>query len=120
MTGAQYLVQFLISRGVSTVFGYPGAPLLEVYDEIRAAGETAAAALKDPLRHILMRHEQGAAHAACGYAKACGKPGVCLATSGPGAINLVTGIADAMLDSVPMLCLTGQVDTAEIGRDAFQ
>ena len=124
MTGAQYLVQFLISRGVSTVFGYPGAPLLEVYDEIRAAGETAAAALKDPLkaplRHILMRHEQGAAHAACGYAKACGRPGVCLATSGPGAINLVTGIADAMLDSVPMLCLTGQVDTAEIGRDAFQ
>ncbi len=117
MTGAQYLISFLVSRGVRTVFGYPGAPLLEVYDAIR---ENNGSDSERRLRHILVRHEQGAAHAACGYAKACGFPGVCIATSGPGAINLATGIADAMLDSVPLLCVTGQVDTAEIGRDAFQ
>lgn len=110
MNGAEIIVRFLENKGVNTLFGYPGASVLELYDAIRDSSVT----------HVLMRHEQGASHAAAGYAKASGKTGVCIATSGPGAANLVTGIADAYLDSVPMIVITGQVDTGSIGRDAFQ
>ena len=110
MNGAAYLIRFLKNKNVDTVFGYPGATLLQVYEELEHSG----------IRHILMRHEQGCIHAACGYAKASGRVGVCLATSGPGATNLVTGIADASLDSVPLLVVTGQVMSDHIGRDAFQ
>ncbi|MDD6798820.1 MAG: biosynthetic-type acetolactate synthase large subunit [Firmicutes bacterium] len=110
MTGAEYIAGFLVKKEVETLFGYPGASVLELYDAIASTS----------IRHILMRHEQGASHAAAGYAKASGKTGVCIATSGPGAANLVTGIADAYLDSAPMLIITGQVDTSCIGRDAFQ
>ena len=112
MNGAEYTVQFLIDKGADTVFGYPGATVLSLYDAI--------ARRPDAPRHILTRHEQGAVFAASGYAKASGRTGVCIATSGPGAVNLTTGIADAYLDSTPLLILTGQVDTASIGRDAFQ
>lgn len=111
MTGAEYIVSFLQRKKVTTVFGYPGATVLELYDALGKA---------DEIRHILVRHEQGAVFAASGYAKASGKPGVCIATSGPGAVNLTTGIAEAYLDSVPLFVITGQVDTASIGRDAFQ
>jgi acetolactate synthase-1/2/3 large subunit len=114
--GSEFIVDFLLRQGVRTVFGYPGAPLLELYEAIRKNNESG----DEKLNHILVRHEQGAAFAACGYARATGFPGVCIATSGPGAINLATGIADADLDSVPMLIITGQVGVAEIGRDAFQ
>ncbi len=110
MNGAAYLISFLKSKGVDTVFGYPGATLLEVYRQLETSG----------IRHVLMRHEQGCVHAACGYARASGKVGVCIATSGPGATNLVTGVADASLDSVPLFVVTGQVSSANIGRDAFQ
>jgi acetolactate synthase-1/2/3 large subunit len=92
------------------VFGYPGGAILPAYDALR----------KFPIRHVLVRHEQGAAHMADGYARASGKVGVCVATSGPGATNLVTGIATAMLDSVPMVCITGQVSSKVLGTDAFQ
>lgn len=110
MTVAGYIIDFLKSKGVRTVFAYPGANVLRLYGLLCQSG----------IRVILTRHEQGAAHAAAGYAKATGKPGVCIATSGPGAANLVTGIADAYLDSAPMLIITGQVPSAYIGRDAFQ
>ena len=110
MTGAEYIARFLVRKGVEVIFGYPGASVLDLYDSIS----------KTDIKHILMRHEQGASLAASGYAKASGKVGLCIATSGPGAANLVTGIADAYLDSAPMLIITGQVDTAYIGRDAFQ
>ncbi len=108
MRGAEILLDCLKKEGVDTIFGYPGGSVLPIYD-----------ALSD-IRHILTRHEQGAVHAADAYARVTGKVGVCLATSGPGATNLVTGIATAYMDSVPMVCLTGQVSTALIGRDAFQ
>lgn len=111
--GAQALLQTLIQEGVNVVFGYPGGAIMPTYDALQPL-------TPDPLRHILVRHEQGAAHAAQGYAKASGKIGVCLATSGPGATNLVTGIADAMADSTPLVCITGQVNQASIGSDAFQ
>lgn len=110
ISGAKALIESLKTEGVEVIFGYPGGAVLEIYDEI----------FKTDIRHILTRHEQGAAHAAEGYAKSTGKVGVCLATSGPGATNLVTGIADAHMDSVPLVVLTGQVGTSYIGKDAFQ
>ncbi len=110
-TGAEILCECLIKEGVEVIFGYPGGALLPLYDTLPKYPE---------LRHILVRHEQGAAHAADAYARVTGKLGVCLATSGPGATNLVTGIANAYLDSVPVLAMTGQVNTYFIGKDAFQ
>ena len=108
--GARWLAHALETEGVDTLFGYPGGTIMPFYDAL----------VDSNLKHILVRHEQGAALAANGYARASGKVGVCVATSGPGASNLVTGIADAMLDSVPMVCLTGQVATTLMGTDAFQ
>lgn len=110
LTGAEILWATLVGEGVTDVFGYPGGAILPVYDALR----------KFPIRHILVRHEQGAAHMADGYARATGKVGVAVATSGPGATNLVTGIATAMLDSIPMVCITGQVSSKVLGTDAFQ
>ncbi len=110
MPAAKAFVQALIDEGVDTVFGYPGGAVLPIYDALYDA----------PLRHILVRHEQAAAHAADGYARATGRPGVCLATSGPGATNLVTGIATAWMDSTPLVAFTGNVPRALIGTDAFQ
>jgi len=109
-TGAQILIEALKDEGVSTIFGYPGGSVLPLYDELYDAD----------INHILVRHEQAAAHAADGYARASGKVGVCLSTSGPGACNLVSGIATAYMDSVPVVALTGQVPTALLGNDAFQ
>jgi acetolactate synthase I/II/III large subunit len=109
-TGAQIIWECLANEGVSTVFGYPGGAILPAYDAI----------LDYPVRHVLVRHEQGAAHMADGYARAGGGVGVCVATSGPGATNLVTGIATAMMDSSPIVCVTGQVPSKLIGYDAFQ
>ena len=109
-TGAQILVDSLLEQGVDVMFGYPGGVLLPVFDVL----------YDSELKVILTRHEQGAAHAADGYARATGKVGVCIATSGPGATNLTTGIATAHMDSIPMVAITGQVKTHLIGRDAFQ
>jgi len=111
MSGAQILCESMVKEGVEVIFGFPGGVLLPLYDTFPQYPQ---------LRHILVRHEQGAAHAADGYARATGKVGVCLATSGPGATNLVTGIANAYLDSSPMVAITGQVARPFIGRDAFQ
>ena len=111
MTGAQMVVQALRDQGVDTVFGYPGGAVLPIYDEIF---------LQNDIRHILVRHEQGAVHMAEGYARSTGKPGVVLVTSGPGATNAVTGLTDALMDSIPIVVLTGQVPTFMIGSDAFQ
>src|ERR1043166_3116331 len=111
MTGAQMVVQALIDQGVTDIFGYPGGAVLPIYDEIIQ---------QDRVRHILVRHEQGAGHAAEGYARSTGKVGVALVTSGPGATNLVTPLTDALMDSVPMVGITGQVPTHLIGSDAFQ
>ena len=108
--GADVLIQSLKGQGVEMIFGYPGGAVLPIYDALH----------KNPIRHVLARHEQGAIHAAEGYARVSGKPGVVLATSGPGATNLVTGIADAMLDSLPLVIFTGQVASSVIGTDAFQ
>ncbi|WND81587.1 acetolactate synthase 2 catalytic subunit [Lysobacter capsici] len=110
MNGARWLVQALAAEGVDVLFGYPGGTIMPFYDALHGSD----------LKHILVRHEQGAAFAANGYARASGRVGVCVATSGPGASNLVTGIADAMLDSVPMVAITGQVATTLMGTDAFQ
>ena len=110
MNGAQWVVHALRAQGVETVFGYPGGAIMPVYDALYDGG----------VEHLLCRHEQGAVIAAIGYARATGKTGVCIATSGPGATNLITGLADAMLDSVPVVALTGQVGSALIGTDAFQ
>jgi acetolactate synthase-1/2/3 large subunit len=109
-TGAQIIWECLVHEGVNTVFGYPGGAILPAYD----------AMLDYPIRHVLVRHEQGATHMADGYARASGEVGVAIATSGPGATNLVTGIATAQMDSVPMVCITGQVPSKLIGYDAFQ
>ena len=109
-TGAKLLIEGLQREGVETIFGYPGGVVLPIYDEL----------YDSPLRHILVRHEQAAAHAADGYARASGRVGVCLATSGPGACNLVTGIATAYMDSIPIVAITGQVPTSLLGNDAFQ
>ena len=110
LKGADILMHCLQREGVEVVFGYPGGAVLPIYDAL----------YDSPITHILVRHEQGAVHAADGYARASGKVGVCLATSGPGATNLVTGIATANMDSVPLVCLTGQVASTLIGKDAFQ
>lgn len=110
MDGGQALVKSLENEGVEVIFGYPGGAILPVYDPI----------IDSSIRHVLVRHEQGAGHMAEGYAHATGKPGVCMVTSGPGATNVVTPLADAFLDSVPMVCITGQVPYAAIGTDAFQ
>src|SRR3954467_9866510 len=109
-TGAQLIWESLVRHQVSTVFGYPGGAILPAYDAI----------LEYPLHHVLVRHEQSAAHMADGYARASGRPGVAIATSGPGATNLVTPIADAWMDSTPLVCITGQVASHLIGTDAFQ
>ncbi|MEO0944353.1 MAG: thiamine pyrophosphate-binding protein, partial [Pseudomonadota bacterium] len=111
MTGAAMVVKALKDQGVEVVFGYPGGAVLPIYDEIFQQNE---------IRHVLVRHEQGAVHAAEGYARSTGKPGVCLVTSGPGATNAVTGLTDALMDSIPIVVLTGQVPTFMIGNDAFQ
>ncbi len=110
LTGAEIVWATLVGEGVSTVFGYPGGAILPVYDALR----------KFPIHHVLVRHEQGAAHMADGYSRASGKVGVAIATSGPGATNLVTGIATAMLDSIPLVCITGNVSSKVLGTDAFQ
>ncbi len=112
MTGAQWVVQALRAQGVETVFGYPGGAIMPLYDELYG--------FRDELQHILVRHEQGAIHAAQGYARSSGKTGAVFATSGPGATNLVTGLADAMIDSTPVVCITGQVFAHLLGTDAFQ
>ena len=109
-SGAQIIWSCLVDQGIDTVFGYPGGAILPAYDAL----------LDHPIRHVLVRHEQGATHMADGYARASGRIGVCTATSGPGATNLVTGIATAMMDSIPLLCITGQVPAALLGSDAFQ
>ena len=111
MTGAEIVLKALADQGVDTVFGYPGGAVLPIYDEIFQ---------QEKVEHILVRHEQGATHAAEGYARSTGKCGVVLVTSGPGATNAVTGLTDALLDSIPMVCITGQVPTHLIGSDAFQ
>ena len=111
MTGARIVVEALKEQGVDTVFGYPGGAVLPIYDEIFQ---------QHGIKHILVRHEQGATHAAEGYARSTGKPGVVLVTSGPGATNAVTGMTDALMDSIPMIVLSGQVPTFMIGNDAFQ
>src|SRR5437764_1315494 len=110
LTGAQILWEALVREGVTDVFGYPGGAILPAYD----------AMLAYPIRHILVRHEQGATHMADGFARASGRVGVAIATSGPGATNMVTGIATAMMDSSPIVCITGQVGSKLIGSDAFQ
>ncbi len=112
MTGSQIVIETLIEQGVTDVFGYPGGQVLNIYDELYKAS--------DRINHVLTAHEQGASHAADGYSRATGKVGVVIATSGPGATNLVTGIATAMLDSVPMVAITGNVPTSLIGKDGFQ
>src|ERR1700735_3591712 len=111
LTGAEILWATLAGEGTTTVFGYPRGAILPRYDALR----------KSPtIPHILVRHEQGASHMADGYARASGRPGVCMATSGPGATNLVTGLATAMLDSIPLIAITGQVSSKVLGSDAFQ
>ncbi|HEY4696250.1 MAG TPA: biosynthetic-type acetolactate synthase large subunit [Candidatus Hydromicrobium sp.] len=110
ITGAQMIIKCLKEEGVEVIFGYPGGKVIPLYDAL----------FDSDIRHILVRHEQGAVHAADGYARVTGKTGVCIATSGPGATNLVTGIANAYMDSIPMVAITGQVGTAQIGTDAFQ
>jgi len=112
LTGAEIIVRCLIEQGVTDVFGYPGGQIINVYDALFE--------YRDEINHILTAHEQGAAHAADGYSRATGKVGVCMATSGPGATNLVTGIATAMLDSIPLVAITGNVPCSLIGKDAFQ
>src|SRR5246127_1909161 len=111
LSGAEIVIKALIDQGVDVIFGYPGGAVLPIYDSLFKQNQ---------LRHILVRHEQAAVHAAEGYARSTGKVGVVLVTSGPGATNAVTGLTDALMDSVPIVCLTGQVPTHLIGNDAFQ
>ncbi|MEQ8268283.1 MAG: acetolactate synthase 3 large subunit [Parvibaculum sp.] len=111
LTGAEIVIKALVDQGVDTIFGYPGGAVLPIYDALFQ---------QNKIRHILVRHEQGAVHAAEGYARSTGRPGVVLVTSGPGATNAVTGLTDALMDSIPIVCLTGQVATHLIGSDAFQ
>src|SRR6187455_2544428 len=110
-SGAEVLLRALVEQGVDVIFGYPGGAVLPIYDALFQ---------QDRVRHILVRHEQAAVHAAEGYARSTGKVGVVLVTSGPGATNAVTGLTDALMDSIPIVCLTGQVPTHLIGNDAFQ
>ena len=112
ISGAEAIIRCLISEDVDVLFGYPGGAIMPVYDELYK--------FQNDINHILVRHEQGATHAAQGYARSSGKVGVAIATSGPGATNLVTGIADAQIDSTPMVCITGQVASYLLGSDAFQ
>ena len=112
LSGAEMVVRVLIEQGCDTVFGYPGGQVMDIYESLYHH--------KNQIKHILTAHEQGAAHAADGYARATGRCGVVLATSGPGATNLVTGIAAAYMDSVPMIAITGNVPTSQIGTDSFQ
>ena len=112
ITGAEAVLRSLVAENVDTVFGYPGGAIMPIYDALYNYA--------DKVNHILVRHEQGAVHAAQGYARTSGKVGVCFATSGPGATNLVTGLADAMIDSTPVVCITGQVSSKLLGTDAFQ
>ncbi len=112
LTGAQIVMECLIEQGVDTIFGYPGGTILNVYDELYK--------YQDKINHVLTSHEQGAAHAADGYARATGKVGVCMATSGPGATNLVTGIATAYMDSIPLVAITCNVAVSLLGKDSFQ
>ena len=111
LTGAEIVFKALQEHGVEYIFGYPGGAVLPMYDQISK---------QDKIKHILVRHEQGAGHAAEGYARSTGKPGVVLVTSGPGATNMVTALTDAYMDSIPLVCITGQVPTHLIGTDAFQ
>ncbi len=111
MTGAEMVIQALVDQGVTDIFGYPGGAVLPIYDAMHQ---------QDKVRHVLVRHEQGASHMAEGYARSTGRVGVILVTSGPGATNVITGLADALMDSVPVVCITGQVPTPLIGSDAFQ
>src|SRR5215468_3509160 len=111
MSGAEMIIRALADQGVEHLFGYPGGAVLPIYDALFH---------QDKVRHILVRHEQGAVHAAEGYARSTGKVGCVLVTSGPGAANSVTGLTDALCDSVPLVCITGQVPTHLIGNDAFQ
>ena len=112
ISGAKIVVETLIEQGVDTVFGYPGGQVLSLFDELYQCS--------DRINHILTAHEQGASHAADGYARATGKVGVCMATSGPGATNVITGIATAFADSIPLVCITGQVRSDQLGSDVFQ
>ena len=112
ITGAEAIIHCLLAEGVDLIYGYPGGAIMPVYDELYK--------FQDQLTHILTRHEQGATHAAQGYARVSGRVGVAMATSGPGATNLVTGLADAQIDSTPMVCITGQVPRHLLGSDAFQ
>ena len=112
ITGAEAVIRSLLAEDANLVFGYPGGAIMPIYDELFK--------FQDKLHHVLTRHEQGATHAAQGYARTSGKVGVAMATSGPGATNLVTGIADAQIDSTPMVCITGQVASHLLGSDAFQ
>lgn len=111
IAGAEILIESLVREGVEVIFGYPGSAVINIFDELYQNSQ---------IRLIWTRHEQGAVHAADGYARSTGKVGVCLATSGPGATNLVTGIATAYMDSVPLVIITGQVSTSLLGRDSFQ
>ncbi|HPA37928.1 MAG TPA: thiamine pyrophosphate-binding protein, partial [Phenylobacterium sp.] len=111
LTGAEIVVRALVDQGVEVLFGYPGGAVLPIYDALFH---------EERLQHVLVRHEQGATHAAEGYARSTGKPGVVLVTSGPGATNAITGIVDALMDSIPLVVITGQVATHLIGTDAFQ
>src|ERR1700751_4293983 len=111
MSGAEMVIQALADQGIEHLFGYPGGAVLPIYDALFQ---------QDKVNHILVRHEQGAVHAAEGYARSTGKVGTVLVTSGPGATNAVTGLTDALCDSVPLVCLTGQVPTHLIGNEAFQ
>ena len=112
ISGAEAVIRCLLEEGVDLIYGYPGGAIMPIYDELYK--------FQDKLTHILTRHEQGATHAAQGYSRVSGKVGVVTATSGPGATNLVTGIADAQIDSTPMVCITGQVASHLLGSDAFQ
>ena len=112
LTGAQIVMECLLEQGVDTVFGYPGGAVLNIYDALYE--------YRDRINHVRTAHEQGASHAADGYARSTGKTGVCIATSGPGATNLVTGIATAYMDSVPLVAITGNVNLNLLGLDSFQ
>ena len=112
ISGSEAIIKCLIEENVDLIYGYPGGAIMPFYDSLYN--------FQDQINHILVRHEQGATHAAQGYARSSGKIGVVVRTSGPGATNLVTGIADAQIDSTPMVCITGQVPTHLIGTDAFQ
>ena len=112
ISGSQIVIECLIEQGVDTVFGYPGGAILNIYDALYKNSNR--------IRHILTAHEQGASHAADGYARSTGKVGVCMATSGPGATNLVTGIATAYMDSIPLVAITCNVTQSQLGKDSFQ